>query len=498
MPHALGGWALLLPILCCLGALTGAFVSAARHDRVSPRWVHGFSLGALPVFAALVLAGVLGHAEPWSIVAWSAPPLGGALLAMLRRLLSTNDARRAVLAAGTGALAVGLAELAVAIPALLLHVLYALAGLCLALPLGVLAERLRWASRWPMPWLLPRAVPLIGAALGVLAAFEVTLAGARAVEAGLRLWPVALGAVATLVPLLRGRLRIIFTTPVELRELPGVAWRHLAARADERDPARSLVAGMVGIGVGALLVLATWGLGLGLCAASWLEGTRLRSDLRDQLERWTRRTTLLRGQLHLVAFVIAVSVVVPLFLSAARDPTPRLDAGAIVYAASVVVMFGTSALYHRYPWKPGVLKYMTRVDHSMIYVFLGGTLLGLVPRLPQARWLVPAVLGGAVVGVLLKLSWPTAPRWISLVLYLTLGWSGLLLIPSVPPQATYLLVAGGVVYTVGAVVYYRQSPRLWPQVFGFHEVLHLATFVAAALHWVAIFGYVLPARLGLL
>jgi hemolysin III len=162
-------------------------------------------------------------------------------------------------------------------------------------------------------------------------------------------------------------------------------------------------------------------------------------------------------------------------------------------------MFGASALYHRVSWRPSIQVWMRRLDHSMIFVFIAGTytpvtVLSLDGVLPVV--VLAIVWGGALAGVALKLVWITAPKGLVASVYVLLGWVGLALLPEVLRSAgvlpALLFVAGGVLYTAGAVVYVRRRPDPRPAVFGFHEVFHAFVIAAAAAHFIAIAVFVVP------
>jgi hemolysin III len=202
----------------------------------------------------------------------------------------------------------------------------------------------------------------------------------------------------------------------------------------------------------------------------------------------------LRGWLHLWAF--AVSVVAGVVLVSVTGATRGAEAGlaTAVYALTVCLVFGTSAVYHRVRWtRPSRHALLARLDHSMIFVFIAGTYTPFaVLAMPERTGdvVLAVVWSGALGGVLLKTSWITAPRWLSVPLYLGLGWVAVFTLPDLLRQggvAAFVLISvGGLLYTAGAVVYGTKRPDPWPQVFGFHEVFHLCTVVAAACHMVAV------------
>jgi len=171
-----------------------------------------------------------------------------------------------------------------------------------------------------------------------------------------------------------------------------------------------------------------------------------------------------------------------------------------VYVATVLGLFGISALYHRYPWSSERARsWMRRLDHSMIFVFIAGTYtpVSALALSSTTRVVVLAVVwAGALGGVALNMIWPRAPRWVGVPIYLALGWVAVFVLPDLLHQvgvaALVLLLAGGALYTAGAVMYATKRPNTWPTTFGFHEYFHAATVLAALCHYVAIW-YVLTA-----
>lgn len=204
----------------------------------------------------------------------------------------------------------------------------------------------------------------------------------------------------------------------------------------------------------------------------------------------------LRGWSHAVAAVAAV-VVAPVVIAAAPGGRPR--SAVALYALSVIALFGVSACYHRFRWGPRMHALWRRLDHSMIYVAIAATytpiaLLSLPPA--DASLVLRLVWGGAAAGIAVQLLWRSAPRWITVALYATVGWAALVVIDSLwhglGVGAFVLVVVGGVLHTAGAAVYATRRPDPWPRWFGFHEVFHLFTIAAVAAHYVAVAGLVVP------
>jgi hemolysin III len=178
----------------------------------------------------------------------------------------------------------------------------------------------------------------------------------------------------------------------------------------------------------------------------------------------------------------------------------RARVAVIVYAVSLVGLFGISALYHRINWRSlAAHDWMRRLDHSMIFILIAGSytpLAVLVLRGPLAIAILVAVWGGATVGVGFNLVWGKAPTWFRAGLYIVLGWVALAAVPqlgtAVGIGGLTLLILGGALYTVGAVVYALRRPDPVPEVFGYHEVFHMLVIAAAALQYAVIAFWIVP------
>jgi hemolysin III len=202
----------------------------------------------------------------------------------------------------------------------------------------------------------------------------------------------------------------------------------------------------------------------------------------------------LRGVLHQIAFFVALVVGALLVVSAEGT---RASAAAGVFAGSVAAMLGASALYHRVTWSVRARPWMRRLDHAGIYLLIAGTYtpVGLLTLRGTMRDVVLGVVwSGAAAAIVLKFAWVNAPKWLSAVLGIALGWVGVAAMPQVEryagPAAVTLLAVGGVAYTAGAIVYARRKPDPVPTVFGYHELFHALTLVAVACQYVAIAFFV--------
>jgi len=205
----------------------------------------------------------------------------------------------------------------------------------------------------------------------------------------------------------------------------------------------------------------------------------------------------LRGVLHQAAFVVAV-ILAPLLIVGADAGRPRL--AAAVFAGSVAACFGASALYHRVTWTPSVRLWMRRIDHAGVYVLIAGTYTLVSLLVLRGAWsivVLTIVWLGAAAATVLKFVWVAAPRWLAAAIGLALGWLAVVALPQLVerlnPAAFTLLVAGGLAYTAGAVVYARRRPDPAPAVFGYHELFHALTIVGVACQYVAIAFFVVRA-----
>jgi hemolysin III len=203
---------------------------------------------------------------------------------------------------------------------------------------------------------------------------------------------------------------------------------------------------------------------------------------------------LLRGVLHEAAFFIALVVGVLLVIYA---DGVRATLAAAAFGGSVVTMLGASALYHRVTWSPRARPWMRRLDHAGIYLLIAGTYtpVGLLTLRGTMREVVLAVVWiGAAAAIVLKFAWVGAPKWLSAVTGVALGWAGVAAMPQVARHAgvaaVVLLGIGGLAYTVGAVVYARRRPDPVPSIFGYHELFHALTLVAVTCQYVAIAFFV--------
>jgi hemolysin III len=193
---------------------------------------------------------------------------------------------------------------------------------------------------------------------------------------------------------------------------------------------------------------------------------------------------------HLYAFVVfvALGAVLVAIASGGRE---RL--AAAVFGGCLVLTFGVSALYHRVPWRPGARRVIRRLDHASIYLLIAGTYTPYGLLVLSGAWqfsILGVVWIGAALAIAQRLLWLDAPRWVPVVAGIFLGWVGIVAFPQIIEASglsgTVLVAAGGVLYTLGALVYAVQRPDFMPTVFGFHELFHVLTVLAALCQFAAI------------
>jgi hemolysin III len=169
-----------------------------------------------------------------------------------------------------------------------------------------------------------------------------------------------------------------------------------------------------------------------------------------------------------------------------------------IFAGALATMFGISALYHRVTWKPTARRWMRRLDHAAIYLLIAGTYtpFALLALSGAWRWtILPVVWGGALAAIALKLVWIDGPKWLSVAIGIALGWAGIVALPELwvhaGPEGVALLLVGGILYTLGALVYAARRPDPVPAVFGYHELFHALVIAAAACQYAAVALFVL-------
>lgn len=222
-------------------------------------------------------------------------------------------------------------------------------------------------------------------------------------------------------------------------------------------------------------------------------GERL-DDLREDLRELKPK---LRGYLHLASAPLTLAAGIVLIV---LSPTTVTRIGSAVFIASALVLFTVSAIYHTGTWSPRTWAFLRRFDHSNIFILIAGSYtpfsLLLLHGTAEVA-LLTTVWTGAILGVLFRVFWTDAPRWLYVPIYIALGWAAIFFIPAFFEGATALgvgigvavftmILVGGALYTAGGVVYGVKRPNPSPRWFGFHEVFHSFTVLAFAAHYVGV------------
>ncbi|WP_312677121.1 hemolysin III family protein [Microbacterium sp.] len=195
-----------------------------------------------------------------------------------------------------------------------------------------------------------------------------------------------------------------------------------------------------------------------------------------------------RGWIHAGTFPVAIAAGIVLIVVAEGAPARW---AAAVFMATSLLLFGNSALYHRFDWGPTTKAVLKRIDHANILLLIAGTytpiaVLALPPD--KGTLLLVLVWSGALAGILFRVFWIHAPRWLYVALYLLLGWAAVMYIVDLMNAnlaMMILVIVGGLLYTAGAIVYAMKKPNPWPGHFGFHEIFHVCTVLAFLCHWTA-------------
>jgi hemolysin III len=224
----------------------------------------------------------------------------------------------------------------------------------------------------------------------------------------------------------------------------------------------------------------------------------LRSGLDTLAESVAEVKPKLRGWMHLATAPLTLAGGIVLVILS-PDATTRW--GSALFSASALVLFTVSAIYHTGSWSPRVWTFLRRFDHANIFVLIAGSYTPLTLILlegTQRTMLLTTVWTCALLGVLFRVFWTDAPRWLHTPIYIAMGWVAIVFLPDFAQGASerlggdigtavmVLIAAGGALYTLGGVVYGFQRPNPWPRWFGFHEVFHTFTILAFVTHYVGI------------
>lgn len=209
------------------------------------------------------------------------------------------------------------------------------------------------------------------------------------------------------------------------------------------------------------------------------------------------------GLTHLAGGVLAVAGLVVLLVGAAGAGRPDQLVAFGVFGSSLIVLYTASALYHLLPLSPAGVARLRRLDHMSIFALIAGTYTPFCLLVLEGGWrwgLLGLIWGLALGGVLIKLFWMDAPRWLSVLIYLGMGWiaviAGPQLFRTLPAGGIAWVLAGGLIYSAGALVYGLKRPNPAPGIFGFHELWHLFVLAGSACHFWAVLEYVAPLAKG--
>jgi hemolysin III len=203
------------------------------------------------------------------------------------------------------------------------------------------------------------------------------------------------------------------------------------------------------------------------------------------------------GLTHLAGALLSVAALVVLIYVASQQGTPWHIVSFAVFGASLILLYTASTLYHLLPLGEKGVRTLKRVDHMMIYVLIAGTYTPICLVALRGVWgwsIFAGIWTLAVLGVIMKIFWLNAPRWLSTLFYLVMGWLVVIAIPpllkSIPPQGIFWLAAGGILYTVGAAIYGLKKPN-FIRGFGFHEIFHLFVIGGSLNHFWLMYRYIL-------
>lgn len=203
---------------------------------------------------------------------------------------------------------------------------------------------------------------------------------------------------------------------------------------------------------------------------------------------------------HFIGMLMAVFAAVPLIIKAAHEPERIYLVSIIIYATSLILLYAASTTYHTFDRSEKINTILKKIDHMMISVLIAGSytpICLLVLKGKLGFTLLAIVWGIAIIGILIKAFWVYCPKWVSSVLYIGMGWTCVLaftqILNSMSPAAFGWLLAGGIIYTIGGVIYALKLPifNLKHKDFGSHEIFHLFVMGGSACHFVVMYAFVL-------
>lgn len=201
---------------------------------------------------------------------------------------------------------------------------------------------------------------------------------------------------------------------------------------------------------------------------------------------------------HFIGFVAVIPCFILLMQEAEREASVWHQWGFAVFGISLLLLYGASTIYHTLKLPQSKINILRRVDHMMIFVLIAGTYTPICLVSLHGKWgwtMLVLIWAFALAGILLKIFWMNAPRWLSTLIYVVMGWLAVVVfVPlekAVSWQGVGLLLAGGIAYTAGAVIYALKKPNITFKNFGFHEIFHVFVMVGSSIHIAFMFQYVL-------
>ena len=202
------------------------------------------------------------------------------------------------------------------------------------------------------------------------------------------------------------------------------------------------------------------------------------------------------GFTHLGGAILSIIGTVVLIIYGVKEGTPLHITAFSIFGASLILLYTASSLYHLLPVPKNIIKVLRKIDHMMIYILIAGTYTPLCLVILRGKLgigMLIAIWSLALVGIVLKLLWFNAPRWLYTGFYLLMGWLVVVIIfpmiKIVPSSGMWLMFAGGIAYTLGAIIYGAKWPRKDAKVFGFHEIFHIFIMIGSLFHYFFVLNY---------
>ena len=191
---------------------------------------------------------------------------------------------------------------------------------------------------------------------------------------------------------------------------------------------------------------------------------------------------------HFIGAVLSVAGIIIMLIKTVQHPFTAVQFTGIVFCLSLIGLYSASSVYHYVSGPESIVKRLRKLDHSMIYVLIAGSYTPLLYQIlqnPQKTILLTAIWVIAAVGIIMKLCWMNAPRWLSTVLYILMGWFIAIdfsALKSLSGETLFFLISGGVLYTIGGIIYGIKKPNIG-KMFGFHEIFHIFVVLGSICHY---------------